>query len=245
MSKIECVVPISGGKDSQACLVLALQHWRRDQILGLFCDTQFEHPWTYRHVNWMRRKYGVKIKRITAGSVLEKVRKYRRVPGGGARHCTEELKLVPAKKFYRALAEKQRHGFQVWLGMRQAESVDRAKRYATTVALEEYLPHEIMRKFPKYLAQAGVRFVLPIVDWSTEEVFRLLDGTENPLYRAEFDRVGCFPCLAAGDKHKAKAFAFDKVGKQHFIAVQQVSDEIGVSVWSSKAGQSGCLLCSI
>jgi len=38
----KCVVPLSGGKDSQACLVLALRRFLPSEILALFCDTQFE-----------------------------------------------------------------------------------------------------------------------------------------------------------------------------------------------------------
>ena len=47
---IKVVVPISGGKDSQACLKLALQDYDKSQVMGLFCDTQFEHPFTYAHI---------------------------------------------------------------------------------------------------------------------------------------------------------------------------------------------------
>ena len=31
---------ISGGKDSQACLKLALSEYKNNEILGLFCDTK-------------------------------------------------------------------------------------------------------------------------------------------------------------------------------------------------------------
>jgi 3'-phosphoadenosine 5'-phosphosulfate sulfotransferase (PAPS reductase)/FAD synthetase len=130
---IKVVVPISGGKDSQSCLKLALQKYAAHEILGLFCDTQFEHPKTYAHIDWMRKKYGVRIQRITAGSVEDKILKYKRFPGGGARHCTEELKIVPAKKFYKALALLLGAGFEVWVGVRSEESRDREKRYSGKV----------------------------------------------------------------------------------------------------------------
>jgi 3'-phosphoadenosine 5'-phosphosulfate sulfotransferase (PAPS reductase)/FAD synthetase len=41
---------------------------------------------------------------------------------------------------------------------------------------------------------------MPILDWTNKQVFDYLDGEHNPLYNAGFDRVGCFPCLASGDK---------------------------------------------
>ena len=43
MNIIKCVVPISGGKDSQCCVKLALQKFDKSEILGVFCDTKFEH----------------------------------------------------------------------------------------------------------------------------------------------------------------------------------------------------------
>jgi 3'-phosphoadenosine 5'-phosphosulfate sulfotransferase (PAPS reductase)/FAD synthetase len=236
------VVPISGGKDSQACLQIALDHAPQSEVLGLFCDTQFEHPKTYAHVDFMRDYYGVTIERITAGSVLEKVLKHGRFPGGGARHCTEELKIVPSKKFYKQLAEAQ-GGFEVWLGMRTEESNDRATRYAGKIDDALYAPHEVMRKYPKYLAKLGVMMALPVIDWSTSEVFALLDGKENPLYADGFERVGCFPCLAAGDKHKRRAFEYDEVGRKHYADVQTIEIQTGKSVWTSKGIR--CAMCSI
>jgi len=80
---IKCVVPISGGKDSQACLKLALHEFKPDEILALFCDTKFEHGITYKHVEKICRLYGVEMKALNAGSVEEKVRRYKRFPGGG------------------------------------------------------------------------------------------------------------------------------------------------------------------
>ncbi|AAT37754.1 phosphoadenosine phosphosulfate reductase [Burkholderia phage BcepB1A] len=243
------VIPISGGKDSQACLQLACAAHARHEILGLFCDTNFEHPKTYAHVEFMRKFYGVKIQSITAGSVLEKVWKYRRFPGGGARHCTDELKIVPSRKFYKELAENQGHGFEVWYGMRLGESTERAKRYRDRIDNELYLPHEVLRKYPKYLGDMGIRFKLPLLEWDNVDVLEFLDGKENPLYRDGFDRVGCFPCLASGDAHKERAFAYDEFGRMQAVSVQFVSIHIGKSVWTSKAGKArndgGCAVCQI
>ena len=36
MNIIKCVVPISGGKDSQCCVKLALQKFDKSEILGVF-----------------------------------------------------------------------------------------------------------------------------------------------------------------------------------------------------------------
>lgn len=250
--EIKVVVPISGGKDSQACLKLALQKYDEKEVIGLFCDTNFEHPFTYFHIDWMKEYYGVAIERITAGSVPEKVLKYKRFPGGGARHCTDELKIRPSKYFYKELA-KQQGGFEVWYGMRAGESGERAKRYADKINNESYPPHEVLKKYPKYLYKMGITFRLPVLDWESNDVLQFLTGEENILYNQGFDRVGCFPCLASGDKWKEKAFSYDSFGAEQRIVVAELEKQIGRSIFTSKGGKvrngvidgPGCAVCSI
>ena len=234
MNIIKCVVPISGGKDSQSCVKLALQKFDKSEILGLFCDTKFEHPLTYAHVDKISEMYGIRIKKLNNGDVPTLVRKYGRFPSDAARFCTDELKIKVGKAFYKKLAQEQGQGFEVWYGMRKAESSQREKRYAGTVCDDIYPPHLFMpSKYPQYLAKLGVMIRLPIVDWQTEDVFEFLDGEQSPLYSMGFDRVGCFPCLAGGDYWKAKAFAFDDFGKSQRIKVVQLGQEIKKNVFTS------------
>lgn len=250
------LVPVSGGKDSQACLKLAIEHAGAKNVKGLFCDTQFEAPETYDHVDFMSELYGVEIDKVTAGSVDEKVRKYGRFPGGGARHCTEELKIIPTKKYCNELS-KSKGGFVVYYGMRLNESAERGKRYEGKTHDDFYMPHEIMPgKYPKYLAAQGVVFMLPILTWSSREVFDFLEGKHNPLYNQGFERVGCFPCLAGGDASKKRAFEHNDFGRAQRIRVKNLEDEIGKSIYTSKATSQrdnkdqgdlfeGCGVCAI
>lgn len=237
---IKVVVPISGGKDSQACLKLAIKSGRfeKSEILGLFCDTKFEHQKTYTHINQIEKLYGVEVRRVNAGSVEEKILKYNRFPSGTARFCTEELKIWPTKIFLRDLAIKQNQGFEVWYGMRSDESSARAKRYIGKVQDEVYAPHEVLRKYPKYLNKLGVSFRLAILNWTTEDVFEFLDGEQNPLYAEGFDRVGCFPCLAAGDAYKAKAFLHDSTGRTHYEQIIRLENITKKSVFTTKNGSA-------
>ena len=235
MNIIKCVVPISGGKDSQACVKLALQKFDKSEILGLFCDTKFEHPLTYAHVDKISEMYGIKIVKLNNGDVLKLVRKYKHFPNGGARFCTDRLKLQPAKNFYKKLAQEQRQGFEVWLGMRSGESHQRAERYKNNISQDLYAPHELMpSSFPQLLEKLGVMFKLPILDWSTEDVFEFLDGQQNKLYSLGSERVGCFPCLAAGDTSKERDFSMDEFGKEQRRKVVEVGKEINQNVFTSK-----------
>ncbi len=166
------------------------------------------------------------------------------------------MKIVPSRKFYKALAEQQ-GGFQVWYGMRFQESPDRKKRYASKIDTELYAPHEVLPgKYPKYLAKMGVMFRLPILEWTKTEVFAYLDGQHNPLYDHGFDRVGCFPCMASGDKWKEKAFGFDDTGRKHKAIMMKVAEDIKKPIWTSIGGSmrnnpdqqdlfTGCAICAI
>lgn len=242
---VKCIVPVSGGKDSQACLKMAIEEFGAENVLGLFCDTKFEHPLTYEHVNKMQSMYGdTYIIHLSAGDVISKCVQRGRFPGGGARHCTNELKIIPTKKFLKSYG--RRFGaVQVWYGMRVDESSERAKRYEYKDPDDLHLPHEVISNYPKYLAGYGIRYRLPIVDWYTEEVFDYIGEDKNPLYDQGFQRVGCFPCLAGGDKAKIKAFKHDKFGAQQLIDIRVVEEKLGKSVFTSgigKAFDAGCII---
>lgn len=270
---VRVLVPLSGGKDSQACLKLALEMYSSAEVRGLFCDTQWEHPKTMQHLEMLRDLYGpVRIDRVTEGSVPDQILKHRGFPLGGKRFCTEELKIWPTKRYCKALAEEQgsrlarkrksragpaqtasdQGGFQVWYGMRSAESGERRARYAGKIDMELYPPHEVLAKYPRYLATLGVRFRMPILNWSTYEVFEYLGGrptaghpTEaNPLYEW-FDRVGCFPCQASGDKNMEKAYAFDEVGAKRRVIIMRLADETGKSPWGTDAARARNSACAL
>lgn len=250
MKKVKCIVPVSGGKDSQACMKMAVEEFGPENVLGLFCDTKFEHPKTYEHVKNIAKMYGVEIITVCGGSVKDKIMKYGRFPGGGARHCTDELKIRETRLFLKDYSEKY-GAVQVWYGMRVDDSAERSKRYEYKDPDDLYHPHEVLKKYPKYLGKNGVRYRLPIVDWTTGEVMEYLNGDHNPLYDDGFARVGCFPCLASGDKWKIKAFEYDDFGKQQLIDIKVIEEEIHKSVFTAKAGQRwdednhGCRVCEI
>lgn len=273
----DILVPVSGGKDSQACLKLALLHCPREAVRGLYCDTGFEHPLTYAHIETMRQLYGVRIDVVQSGTVEQQLIKHGRFPSDAARFCTEELKIWPTKRYCKALAEEQGSfiarkrdsvarkiaaklgGFEVWYGMRTGESAARAKRYAGKVGADVYPPHEVLKKYPQYLHKLGVSFRLAVLDWTRSDVMEFLNGEENPLYRVlnedgtpKFDRVGCFPCQAAGDVHKEKCYQHDDFGRSQYRTIKIISQQIGKPMFNSKGGQArdaasgpGCMLCSI
>lgn len=240
------LVPVSGGKDSQTCLRLAIERFGRDNVMGLFCDTQFEHPDTYEHVRWMAEHYGVQIVWVSDGSVEEKSLRYGRFPSFASRHCTDELKIRPTRLFAHSLVLAQGFGFEVWYGMRSDESPAREKRYRGKTDDDLYWPHEVIRsKYPKYLGKLGIRFRLPVLRWSRDEIFDYLAGEEHPHYALGFDRVGCFPCLAASDGPKLKAFNSGEFGAEQYRKVIRIASIIGKPVFDKDNAGNGCAVCSL
>ena len=233
---IKVVVPFSGGKDSQACVKLALAAYPKDEVQVIFNDTQHEHPLTYKHLERIEILYGIDILRIQApNGVIGEIKKAKRFPGGLSRFCTDRLKLRPSRDYYDQLADEQGEGYQVWLGMRSDESPARAKRYKHVLTDEIYPPHEIMAKtYPKRLFKKGVTFRLPILDWALDEVLDFVGDDLNPLYSHGFKRVGCFPCLAGGDKHKWDAFHFDDWGRAKYKELKKLEAITNYPLYTSK-----------
>lgn len=236
---VQCVVPISGGKDSQLTLQRAVETFDKRNILAMFNDTKYEHPLTYDHIKYIERYYGVNVIRLNDGHVYDRIKKYKRFPNNATRFCTNELKIRVGKIFYNNLVDAQETGFQVWYGMRREESSARNKRYQDINSNDLYPPHVVLSsQYPKYLFKKGVVFRLPILDLYEEDVYEEI-GIEhlNPLYSKGFDRVGCFPCLAASDTHKEMAFAFDEIGKQRRIEILEIGKEIEKNIFTSKSGR--------
>jgi 3'-phosphoadenosine 5'-phosphosulfate sulfotransferase (PAPS reductase)/FAD synthetase len=128
--------------------------------------------------------------------------------------------------------------------MRSSESKARAIRYSSIIDSDIYQPHEIFpKKYPKRLGALGVRFRLPVLNWSSCEVKALIFPNANPLYSEGFDRVGCFPCLASGPNVKAKAYRHDSFGHSQSARVISIASVIGKDPMSGD-GQT-CGVCLI
>ena len=235
---IKCVVPISGGKDSQLCAKLALKKFKKEEVMFVFCDTGYEHPLTYKHIEWIEKEYGVQTVHLKNNkSVYDLIIQTGCFPTDLMRFCTNELKIQRSKNFYAMLVQVQGFGFEVWYGMRLGESYARSQRYKDHNPNKLYEPHEMLGNYPKYLGKAGIRFKLPILTLEEEEVFDLLGDEVNPLYSHGFDRVGCFPCLAGRDGSKETAFSLDEFGRKRRIDVIEIGQVIQKNIFTTKGGR--------
>ena len=63
---IKHVISVSGGKDSAATLLIALENCQREHVLPIFCDTGNEHQAVYEYLNYLEQELDIKITRLKA-----------------------------------------------------------------------------------------------------------------------------------------------------------------------------------
>lgn len=62
---MKILVQFSGGKDSQTCLIKAVNDYGNEKVTALFCDTGWEHEETYTHIHNVCSQLGQPIRRRT------------------------------------------------------------------------------------------------------------------------------------------------------------------------------------
>lgn len=191
------IVSVSGGKDSTALYCWAIDQFGKDGFLAVFSDTQHEHPVTYNYlrnlpqmaggppIHWVRSDFSEKVRQKglepSGNAYLDLMLWKGRTPGVKSQFCTEKLKLEPVKTWMDEV-RGDREVFN-YIGVRAQESERRSK-----------MPE---RNFAEFYDAWVVR---PLLRWTTDEVFALLESKgvpPNPLYALGYGRVGCFPCIHA------------------------------------------------
>lgn len=225
---MKIIVPVSGGKDSQLCLALALEQFDPKEIRAVHQSTGYDHPLTYEHLNWMESFYGVKIEYTQSDKytdVFDLIEKLQYFPNNVARACTGELKQVPFGKW---LADNDFLGEKaclIWMGMRSDESNARKSKYGD-LSTEDifYLPDLSGRYGKKF---KNVQVSLPIVSFTEAQVFEELEKRGhkvNELYAKGAARVGCYPCLLA-KKADWEMAAKDEIGRKHIKKLIEIEDK--------------------
>lgn len=172
------VVPWSGGKDSTATLLLALEVVPRHLLQVVYVDTGTEFPQTHEYVETLARRLGVSVTRLYAGVDRELLSGSRPLPTHDNRWCTG-LKLEALKRFLSLQKGKK----LVVVGDRGVESVKRSER---TPFSQDTM-----------IGVQDVYRVTPLKVWSALHVqlYLLSRGVNlHPLYSMGFYRVGCYMC---------------------------------------------------
>jgi len=219
------VVSVSGGKDSAATLLLAIERFGAHRVRGIFCDTGNEHEAVYEYLDYLQLATGVTITRLTANFDAEIANKRmfiardvrtRRGKDGRRVRWTNKAKR-------RALAVLHPTGNPFLdLCMWKGRFPSRKAQFCT-----EHLKRNMAVEYQLTLVEAGHTVVSwqgvrrdeslnrrdaksfehigpsmfayrPLVDWSALDVFAYCASQQiqpNPLYKQGMTRVGCMPCI--------------------------------------------------
>lgn len=209
---MKIIVTYSGGKDSQACMIWAANHYGVNNIEAVFCDTGWENPITYKHIQDTSNKLGVKLTILKSkkyNGFIDLAAKKKRFPSTKVRFCTDELKSKPMNDFILSLNEN----VIVTQGIRKNESHARSQMESQCTYWKYYFePYGYDKKGkPKYhtyrkkdvvkwVKEFNADIIRPMFDWTGQQVIDFIkeNGQQpNPLYSMGFMRVGCFPCIMA------------------------------------------------
>lgn len=189
------IVSVSGGKDSTALYLWALDQFGRDGFRAVFADTGHEHPVTYNYlrnlplmtggpgVEWVKADFSERLiakgKEPSGNPFLDMMLWKGRAPSARAQFCTEHVKLRPIKDWL----EQIRGDAEVimYTGIRAGESERRSK-----------MPER------EFVALFDCDTIRPLLKWTEAQVFDLLKSKgvpPNPLYENGSSRVGCYPCI--------------------------------------------------
>lgn len=225
MSRVEehNVVSVSGGKDSEATLALAIER-NVSNLVAVFADTGNEHPATIEHVAYLQDALGVEIRTIRADFSNWFARRRSYLDGERARReWPEDVRLraielmaatgnpfldlcmlkgrFPSRKAQFCTQHLKREPIysQVFMPLllrgERVVSWQGVRRNESEARRE--LP-EFEKEFGDDDSGAGIWLYRPILDWSAEDVFRYVESRglkHNPLYTQGMTRVGCMPCI--------------------------------------------------
>lgn len=200
------LVNSSAGKDSQAMLTWLVnladsEGVSRDRLIVVHADLgRVEWTGTRELAQEQAEAYGLRFEVVTRvqGDLLDQIEARGMFPSSAARYCTSDQKTSQVAKLMTRLAAEHRdagHDRPVrilnCLGIRAQESPARAKK----------VPFETDRK-----ASNGRRHVdrwLPIFDWTTDEVWRVIRASGvrwHEAYDAGMPRLSCVFCVLAGER---------------------------------------------
>ena len=213
---MKVLVFFSGGKDSQAALIWAVNKYGIKNLEAVFCDTGWEHPSTYGHITTICEQMGVKLVTVKSkkyNGFVDMAVKRKRFPSLKARFCTEELKSIPIIDYVLGHNEN----LICVEGIRRNESLSRSKMTEECMFFKNYFePIRTLKDGKPIFLTYRKKDVMewcnrfdaskfrPVFNWTAEQVINYIKEagqTPNPLYYQGFKRVGCFPCVLGSQQN--------------------------------------------
>jgi 3'-phosphoadenosine 5'-phosphosulfate sulfotransferase (PAPS reductase)/FAD synthetase len=242
------VVSFSGGKDSTATALLALDEGADCRLV--FADTGHEHELTLEYVyNYAPGAFGVPITTVRADFSAEIARKRLFIAEKW------ESRGVPREGVERALAVLHPTGIPfldlcLWKGMFPSRKRQFCTQFLKRYPLDNFMLDLIadgrsveswrgIRRdesqqrsgaIESEMTPEGWRVVHPIVSWDARRVVSFVQSRGialNPLYRLGMSRVGCMPCINA---NKDEIAEIARRFPQHIDRVRE---------WEALVGEAG------
>lgn len=215
------VVSVSGGKDSTALLLLAIER-EAENLQAVFADTGHEHPQTYEYVQYLNDKvFPIKTIRANFSEQIAKKRQFI------ATKWREQG--IPEEKVLLALETLQPTGnpfldLCIWHGRFPSTKARFCSEELKRNPIMEQVQMPLLEEGHTIWSWQGVRAdeslarrdlpeldlvgeqpnggqlwnYRPILQWTAEDAFamhRKHGVKHNPLYEQGMGRVGCMPCI--------------------------------------------------
>ncbi len=218
------VIGLSGGKDSTATLLLAMDRVSKNAILPVFVDTGNEHQETYAYLEYLEQQLSISITRIKP-DFTEEMAARRQAIANDRRTGRDShgVKLRWSNRRKREALEELKpsgHAFLdlcLWKGMFPSNRSRFCTDFLKTRAFVSFVDNLTKAKQPVIVWQGirreesekrkraklfervgpGFYYFRPLIHWKERDVFQCIADHglhPNPLYQS-IGRVGCAPCI--------------------------------------------------
>lgn len=243
------VISVSGGKDSTAMLLLAIERGMPN-LSPVFADTGHENPQTYEYIAYLEEALGVSIRWVKADFTADFKRKRAFIAEKWPEEIRERgikalesttgipfLDLAMLKGRFPSTKAKFCTGFLKSLPIQQQVEMPLLKEGHKVISWQGVRAEESPDRAEMPMTEMldmGVVAYRPLINWKAADVFEMHErhGIEpNPLYKQGMSRVGCMPCINA------------RKGEVREIALRFPEEIERVAEWEalvSQAAKRGC-----
>ena len=172
-------VSFSGGKDSVASLIFALQNFDKDKIEALWVDVGYDFPELYPYILFYINKADVKLNVLKIPTPLDQLAQVFGNLSHRTRWCGPEGKFISISHFFDNLPKSK--SYISFEGTRWDESRAREGRAYFSDETESFVSNPTFR---------------PVLDFSNRHVCNYCLQNGYPLISSYsfFDRSGCYIC---------------------------------------------------